>query len=492
MSLSSLPFVYGFLPGAVLLFFLCAKISRNAAAMALVLLSAVFFALNGIPSAIIFLASLSYTFYAGKKLQGVDPADDAKRNEIVVTAVFLNLVLLAACKYASLALPFLSLIHPIGVDAIALPLGISFYTFTHISYLVEVRTGKVAAMGLMDFLVYVTFFPKILAGPIVRPSEFLAQTQSAAFCSWNGERVLKGLSFFFIGLCKKLFIADQLSPFADKVFDAAIVDKTLSFYQAWYGAVAYGLQLYFDFSGYTDMAIGAALLFGIGLPVNFDSPYKSVNITQFWRKWHMTLSFFFRDYLYIALGGNRQGAARKYLNLFIVMTLCGVWHGSGVTFVLWGMMHGAFLIVHNLWVTAKKSRGLPENALRLPGRLVASLATFLLVTVAWVPFRAQTLPAVWHMYTAMVRMPTRTPTYVEWILLCSTVLIPLAIVWLMPTSQKWLRYGIPEAAAGETVPAKQSFFGWKVNLLSGLAVGVLVAVGVMSMGRGAEFIYGNF
>ena len=237
-----------------------------------------------------------------------------------------------------------------GVETL-LPLGISFYTFTQIAYLADVYANKAQEYAPANYALFVTWFPHLIAGPIMHHREMMPQFATAFRAKIDPRLVLIGLSIFSVGLAKKVLLADQAAPFADAVFDRGAL-LPLTFAEAWVGALAYTMQIYFDFSGYSDMAIGLSLMFGVRLPVNFNSPYKSKSIIEFWRRWHMTLSRFLRDYVYIPLGGNRRGPVRRYANLMATMLIGGLWHGAGWTFVIWGALHGLYLMANHAWNAA--------------------------------------------------------------------------------------------------------------------------------------------
>jgi D-alanyl-lipoteichoic acid acyltransferase DltB (MBOAT superfamily) len=258
---------------------------------------------------------------------------------------------------------------------LALPLAISFFTFQQIAYLVDAYRAEVKETNLLNYSLFVTFFPQLIAGPIVHHSEMMPQFLSKRNLIKNYQNISLGLFIFSIGLFKKVAIADSFAIWATKGFDGA---KHLNFIEAWITSLSYTFQLYFDFSGYTDMAIGIALLFNIKLPMNFYSPYKSLDIQDFWRRWHITLSRFLKDYVYIPLGGNRSGSVRTYSNLLTTFILGGIWHGAGWTFVFWGLLHGLALVSHRIW----KSLGF-----KLP-KLLAWFITFNFINITWVFFRA--------------------------------------------------------------------------------------------------------
>ncbi|MHA1113855.1 MAG: MBOAT family O-acyltransferase, partial [Alphaproteobacteria bacterium] len=305
----------------------------------------------------------------------------SRRKTTLLAGVALNLAVLGLFKYAdffggSLTALTGATYRPWGI---VLPLGISFFTFQQISYLVDLRKGTAPVYGFRDYALYVSFFPQLIAGPIVRHGELIFQFEADPRRAGLDERVLRGLGLLAIGLGKKLFIADGLARIATPLFDGAADGRLLTFAEGWVAAAAYTFQLYFDFSGYSDMAIGLALMFGFVLPFNFNAPYKSASIREFWRRWHMTLSRFLRDYLYIALGGNRRGRGLQMAFLMATMLLGGLWHGAGWTFVAWGGLHGLGLMVNHVWSRA---------GLRMPA-LSGWVLTFLFVMVGWVLFRAE-------------------------------------------------------------------------------------------------------
>lgn len=262
---------------------------------------------------------------------------------------------------------------------ITLPLGISFFTFTQIAYLVDTARGAAREYSLLNYSLFVTFFPHLLAGPIIHHKEMMPQFDYLRNKILSHKHIAQGLALFFLGLLKKVVIADALAGWANPGFDAA---PTLGLVEAWVTSLSYTLQLYYDFSGYTDMALGASLLFNIKLPINFNSPYKSLPLQEFWRRWHMTLGRFIRDYIYIPLGGSRVPEPQILLNILITFFLVGLWHGAGWTFVIWGLLHGLGLVTFHFWQKAP---------FRFP-RFVSWIITFNFVNAAWVFFRARTFP----------------------------------------------------------------------------------------------------
>ncbi|MDO9428968.1 MAG: MBOAT family O-acyltransferase [Methylobacterium sp.] len=311
---------------------------------------------------------------------------------LIPLAIALNLAALAVFKYLDFLADLVAWIP--GVDlghaGLALPLGISFFTFHHCMYLADLRAGRAPAFGLRAYALYIAFFPQVLAGPLVRWREVMHQFAERAPVA--PERVGQGLMLLCLGLTKKVFFGDPLAGIVNPVFELAASGATVTVAQAWQAALGFTFQIYFDFSGYTDMALGLGLMFGIVLPPNFDRPYRATSLREFWRRWHMTLSRFLRDYLYVPLGGNRRGLARQLLALGATMTLGGLWHGAGLTFVAWGAAHGLGLGLGLLWRRA---------GLAMPAAFGWCL-TFGFVAMTWVLFRAPDLPTALRILGGLV------------------------------------------------------------------------------------------
>ena len=333
-----------------------------------------------------FLPLLLLTIFTDFKLGQIigRTTDEKRKYSLVVFSVVLNLTFLGFFKYFNFFLnntnSILSLLgykELAGLGTIILPLGISFYTFQSMSYTIDVYRSKFKPYEeFLPFAAYVTFFPHLIAGPIVRHSEMVTQLSKSSEKEFNLDLATRGIVYFVIGISKKILIADNIAASINPVISMMDVATTA---EAWACALGYTFQLYFDFSGYTDMAIGLGLIFGVRFPQNFNSPYKSFSITDFWRRWHMTLSFWLRDYLYISMGGNRLGVTRTYFNLFMTMLLGGLWHGASWTFVLWGAFHGILLVIEKYFKLDVK----PEKA------FFRTFVTFFLVVFGWVLFRAE-------------------------------------------------------------------------------------------------------
>ncbi len=371
MLFNTTHFIFLFLPVTFTGFLALGCLGRREALVWLLVCSFVFYASWKPILLLLLLFSIMMNYYFGGRVAG-----GSSRSRWLVAGLACNLGLLSFFKYAGFFSGILGYAVPFG--GILLPLGISFFTFQQIMYLVDRSRQELPAPPLLDYACFIAFFPHLIAGPIVRPSHILPQfAKLQPHLAWR-ERSIAGIEIFLLGLAKKLILADGLARFADPGFAAAARHDPLSFIEAWVALLAYALQIYFDFSGYSDMAIGLARMFGIHFPVNFNSPYQARDISDFWRRWNITLSRFLREYLYIPLGGNRHGEARWVANLMITMLLGGLWHGAAMRFVFWGGLHGVFLVLHG-W--AKKL------GVRLPSLFNWAL-TLLCVVLAWVPFRA--------------------------------------------------------------------------------------------------------
>jgi D-alanyl-lipoteichoic acid acyltransferase DltB (MBOAT superfamily) len=378
MLFNSYIFIFVFLPVTYFIYFYLNKKRLTEVSKGFLVFSSLFFySWWNIIYLPLILISMLFNYVLGKQLASIVYPEHIKKILLTIGVVS-NLILLGYYKYADFFLEninmllntHLSLLH------LALPLAISFFTFQQIAYLVDSYRGETKEYDFLNYAVFVAFFPQLIAGPIVHHSEMMPQFENIRNKVKNYRNIALGLFIFSMGLFKKVILADTFAVWATNGFDIA---EKLNFVEAWITSLSYTLQLYFDFSGYTDMAIGTALLFNIKLPINFNSPYKAVSIQDFWRRWHMTLSRFLKDYVYIPLGGNRKGEIRTYTNLFTTFLLGGIWHGAGWTFVLWGAMHGIALVIHRAW----QQLGFRMHT------FLAWFITFNFINIAWVFFRAK-------------------------------------------------------------------------------------------------------
>lgn len=399
MLFHSLEFLLGFLPVVLLGFFLLGRsaATRPLAPLWLAAASLFFYAWWNPPFVLLLLASIAGNYVIGQRLL------QQPSRTLLAVGIAADLALIGYFKYVNFFLGTLDALTGLDlfVAGVFLPLGISFFTFQQIAYLVDAYRGEVRSRGIVDYALFVSFFPQLIAGPIVHHAEMMPQFQRADTYRPRADSFALGLSVFTFGLVKKVVIADGMALYATPVFDAALAGRDPTFFEAWGGALAYTFQLYFDFSGYSDMAIGLARMFNISLPFNFDSPYQARNIIEFWRRWHMTLSRFLRDYLYIPLGGGRRGQLLRWRNLVVTMLLGGLWHGAAWTFVAWGALHGLYLAANHGWRHLMRRIGRDPDRPTLPGALAARALTFLAVVVGWVLFRAGSFDAAARVLAGM-------------------------------------------------------------------------------------------
>ncbi|MEO1201636.1 MAG: MBOAT family protein [Pseudomonadota bacterium] len=410
MLFNTYGFILGFLPVVVIGFYLIGRLAGNRAAISSLVIASLFFYGWWNPVYLLLIGtSIVVNYLLGLRLDPnvthADPAQEyaPRRSRLTLwLGIAFNLGLLGYFKYmnffADTAAALLG--ASFTLERIVLPLAISFFTFQQITYLVDTSRGLAKKYSFLHYALFVTFFPQLIAGPVVHHSEMMPQFMRNDLCRFRFRNAAIGLTIFILGLFKKVVVADGIAVYGTPVFDAASAGATLTFFEAWGGALAYTFQLYFDFSGYSDMAIGLARLFGIRLPLNFNSPYKATNIVEFWRRWHMTLSRFLRDYLYIPLGGNRKGPLRRQTNLMTTMLLGGLWHGAGWTFVAWGGLHGLYLVVNHFWHGAKR-RVFGEHTFGFAGCWGGRLLTFLVVIIGWVFFRADSFEAATRILEGM-------------------------------------------------------------------------------------------
>lgn len=448
MLFTTTPFIFLFLPLALIGFYWAGRYSARAAVVWLLVASLAFYA-HWMPTlAMLLLASIAINFSIGRSIAGRVGVGLSARSALV-GGLFFNLGLLAYFKYANFLVDNLSALvgTPWQLGEIVLPVGISFYTFTQIAFLVDCFHGRVREARPDHYALFVTYFPHLVAGPVLHHAQMMPQFADPKVVRWCTANVVAGLGIFALGLVKKVVLADGIAPYADAVFDP--VDRQLltpTSLEAWLAALAYTFQLYFDFSAYSDMAIGLSWMFNIRLPFNFDSPYRATSISDFWRRWHISLSTFLRDYLYVPLGGNRKGTARRYLNLSLTMVLGGLWHGASWSFVLWGALHGAYLMVNHGFRTLLGRTGVGTQALfeRREFAFLGWSLTFVAVVFAWVFFRATTLEGALRMVEAMTGAGTEQTIQ---LLLWNAGLTPATgwlwcavlgfIACLLPNSNHW-------------------------------------------------------
>ena len=484
MLFNSYEFIFVFLPITFFIFFYLNEKRLIVASKAfLVFASLFFYAWWNVIYLPLILISMIFNYTIGKNLT------DSKNKKFLLTfGIVVNILLLAYFKYSDFFIQNINLIthSHIHLLHLALPLAISFFTFQQISYLVDSYKNETKEYNFLNYALFVTFFPQLIAGPIVHHKEMMPQFSKISNLAKNYRNIALGLFIFTIGLFKKVVIADSFAFWANAGFDEA---TTLNFLEAWITSLSYTFELYFDFSGYTDMAIGVALLFNIKLPINFNSPYKAVSIQDFWRRWHITLSRFLRDYIYIPLGGNRLGEFRVYNNLMITFLIGGLWHGAGWTFVFWGFLHGLALIIHRIWQKVN---------IKL-NNFIAWFITFNFINISWVFFRAKTwddaIKVLKGMFTLKdnIILPTALEDKVPALLTNSlnikydNFLVGIhggvdTILWII------VGFVLVLFCKNSNEIAKE----FKPNLFYALFASVLIFYISISMGVKSEFLYFNF
>lgn len=484
MLFNSPEFILLFLPAALIGYSLALSLGRRPSLAWLLLISLFFYGWWDYRYLTLLLLSITGNWLFARYLV-------AHRSGLLAAlGVAANLGLLGYFKYAGF---FAQIAREIGVGIpnfgeIVLPLAISFFTFQQISYLVDIQRGADLRPSWLEYALFVTLFPHLIAGPIVRHSELLPQF-SIARMGFRSTDLAVGLTIFAIGLFKKVVMADSIAAYATPVFALASNGQPIDAATAWGGALAYTLQLYFDFSGYSDMAIGLARCFGFTLPLNFHSPYKADSIIVFWRRWHMSLSHFLRDYLYVPLGGNRVGPVWRHVNVMIVMLLGGLWHGAGWNFIIWGGLHGGFIVINHLWRGVMSKAGIRgEHPLY---RSAAWLLTFACVIVAWVPFRADSLAAAKTMLLALAGRAhgshaAWSPDQTAWLI------SGFAIVALLPNTHQFMSRVHATLEGLEKPSAFWQSVIWRPNAWCAIAIAVLLVLSLQRMGAPSEFLYFRF
>jgi alginate O-acetyltransferase complex protein AlgI len=517
MLFNSLAFVFLYLPITLGGFFLLGRRSPLAAAAWLAMASLFFYGWWNPAYVGLLAASMVFNYWLGVRIVRAGAAS-ARGRRLLIAAIAADLALLAYYKYANFFVENVAALAGAqwSLAAIVLPLGISFFTFTQIAFLVDAYQGKAREYSFVHYCLFVTYFPHLIAGPILHHAEMMPQFAQRQTYAPDFDKIAAGVTLFVLGLAKKVLIADEVGGYVAPFFDAARGGAPLTFLEAWCGALAYTFQLYFDFSGYSDMAVGLSLMFGVKLPINFHSPYKAVNIIEFWRRWHITLSRFLRDYLYAPLGGNRKGPARRYINLLATMLLGGLWHGAGWTFVLWGLLHGFYLCVNHGWRALRTALGHDLRRSTAAGRVLACGVTFVAVVVGWVLFRADSLSTAAAMLRGMAGLNgfalpdhwlPRWGEFGAWLAaqgvafndtrglvrtgLVNWIVILLIIVWFAPNTQQIMRDAQPALGVPETGGAA-SCLRWRPVAWLALPCAALAVLIVVNLHRKSEFLYFQF
>ncbi|HBA86082.1 MAG TPA: membrane-bound O-acyltransferase family protein [Verrucomicrobia bacterium] len=478
-------FIFVFLPVVLLGFFLLGQAKTHEPAMGwLAAASLVYYGWWNPRYLPLLLLSIGVNYAVGYALVRFPAERKAVRRSLFAAGMIFNLGLLGYYKYAGFFVQNLNEAFQTdwSVGTIILPLAISFFTFQQMAYLVDAWRGETKEYNFLHYTLFVAYFPQLIAGPIVHHKEMLPQFGNRETYRLNARNLAIGFTMFGLGLAKKVLLADNVSVYASPMFSAAAGGQAPDFFTAWGGVLAYTFQIYFDFSGYSDMAIGLGKMCGIDLPLNFNSPYKATGIIEFWKRWHITLSRFLRDYLYIPLGGSRRGAVRRYVNLFVTMLLGGLWHGAGWTFVLWGALHGVYLIVNHAW---RHVCGDPTSPAI---RAVSSGVTFLAVLAGWVLFRAVDVESAGRIYRGLLGLNGWQGAglgWGAWVFLIGL----MGVVWVCPNSQEWMGAYLQ---AGPALPAKT--FRWRPSLAWAAGVALLAGLALvrLSVSRVTEFLYFQF
>lgn len=538
MSLSSYEFIFLFLPLTLAGFRLCLLVSRNVATGWLIIASTVFYCWSGLDGLIVVVPSVIIDYFIAAAL--LRDTQRAARNFLFVTGVALNVLLLSYFKYRGFFVDATESLFDVHSNflQILMPLGLSFLIFQKISFLADVRSGQVHEVRLLDYLCFASFFPRTIAGPIVRYNEIVPQFQGGASRDWAAD-LAGGIFLFSIGLFKKAVIADTLAEFVDPAFGDGLPPACIT---AWVGVLAYTFQLYFDFSGYTDMAMGAARMFGVRLPMNFNSPFKATNIIEFWGRWHITLTRFLTSYIYnptmmyltrsrikrnkpVLLGKRSSASAIVVLvgaPTLITMLISGLWHGVGLQFIAWGALHGVYLTVNQAWRMVRPRFWPDLHTYDQIMKPVGLVMTFLCVVSALVFFRASSVSSALAILGGMIGVNGLMPYQygllhhlsdsVSWAAITS-IQPAASLVWIvtlffvvmtLPNSLELLRMlnfynDSSEEAYESAMPQKrESYFGFPMRRLAELTkpiaviTSMLFLFGVLSLSGGGRFIYAQF
>jgi alginate O-acetyltransferase complex protein AlgI len=501
MTFTSYQFIFGFLPLAFAGFVLAnryggAKMAINFLAAA----SLVFYGLFSIPLLFVLLLSLAFNYAAGNVIAALKEQPELTRS-LMIGAVVANLGLLGYLKYTNFFIDVVNQVAGAGLSPqnLVVPIGVSFFTFVQIGFLLDAYNGQLMKHDFGRYIVFSAFFPCVTAGPLVLQKEMMEQTGQERIDAVDTRRILIGLTMFGMGLFKKVMLADSIAPYADVVFNGAHAGATVDFAAAWIGSMCYALQLYFDFSGYSDMAIGVATIFAIRLPLNFDSPFKATNISDFWRRWHMTMTRFFTNYVYagLAMNGMRK-AARKQLGprgrfllvaavpSIVTFLVAGVWHGAGWTFVLYGLMHGLAIASYLAW------REFSPVMLPTPAAWVLTMVT---VVSALVMFRAPDVPTALNILGHMWGLGGAGTELIalDHARAMSMIVLLGAVTLLLPNTQQILHHDWPVIdTKPETVEMEAGLVSWKPSMSAALISACIFTVAITSIGSTTGFLYYKF
>ncbi len=482
MLFNSFAFLLLFLPITLLGYYLIGRTSRKGAA--LWLLGASFFCYGSwdVRFLPILLLSMGCNYVVCTRIL---TAPSSRKKVWLMAGVAFNLGLLGYFKYINFFIASINSVaaQEIPLVNILLPIGISFFTFTQLSILVDAYHDKVKALDFLHYALFTSYFPYIVAGPVLHHRDMMPQYADETNYRVQGANFAVGLTLFAFGMAKKLLIADNLVPMVQIAFGS----DHPQLLQAWLGVVAYSFQLYFDFSGYSDMAIGVSRLFGLQIPFNFNSPYKAASVSEFWLRWHISLSRFLRNYLYIPLGGNRSGQWARYRNLLLTMLLGGLWHGSNWTFVIWGGLHGLYLCVQHGWRALRGERTEPAGAWAM---LANRALTYVAVLVAWCFFRAANVDAALDILAGMVGVHGLTLAAVD-PFGAGMLVLAAGIAFLLPNTNEIILH-LESRFANKPAAVSLLPVQWSPSVRWGVATGILLALCILCMDKPQDFIYAQF
>jgi D-alanyl-lipoteichoic acid acyltransferase DltB (MBOAT superfamily) len=483
MLFNSFEFLFLFLPGVLAAYYLARRyLSHLAALFVLNVASLVFYAWWDVRNLPLLLASVAVNHVVARAMErwGNQP--------FLALGIIFNLSLLGFFKYADFLIGNVNAVTPLDLPLldVGLPLAISFFSFQQISFLVDIARRRTVPGHLFSHTLFVSFFPHIVAGPLIQHHQIAKQFADSGRKDNLADNLGIGLTIFSIGLAKKVLIAENIEPFASSLFALAERGGEPGLVAAWVGAVAYALQIFFDFSGYSDMALGLARCLGYRLPVNFNGPYKSASVVEFWRRWHITLSHFLRDHLYIPLGGNRKGETRRSINLMTTMLLGGLWHGAAWTFVIWGGLHGLGLTVNHYW-----AKWGPKGWFDGRRKVIAVGLTFAFTTIAWVFFRAESWSGAGRILAGMfgfsgLGLDGVSGEAVAWLVL------GLGIVWSLPDTPEVFADVIDDQTMKDAQIRPKPGFRWRFNPGMAVAASALLFLSVLNAWKTSEFIYYTF
>jgi len=482
MLFNSFEFIFFFLPFVYIIYFtLNSRHHIISAKLFLIGASLFFYGWWNIIYLPILFGSILINYYIGRLIHILKNTNQSRL--VMLTGISANVLLLGYFKYTDFLITNINSVLDVEISLrdIALPLAISFFTFQQIAYLVDSYRGETKEYNFLNYTLFISFFPQLIAGPIVHHKEMIPQFLQGHNRVRDYRNSSIGLFIFFLGLFKKVVLADTFAFWANSGFADS---ESLSFVESWITSLSYTFQIYFDFSGYTDMAIGAALLFNIKLPINFNSPYKARNIQDFWRRWHITLSRFLRDYIYIPLGGNRNGYYTTYLNLGITFFLGGLWHGASWTFVIWGLLHGSALIFYNIW----SRLGIKLNF------IIAWILTFNFINVTWIFFRSENFTQAIDVLTAMFGIkPFTIHFYLEQKLAFLHSLGVEFRMWsVIEESKKFVLFFIVALVVIGLKNSMQLMSDFKPNIKYGIMTLFLMLLSLLNLTQFSDFLYFNF